>query len=275
MSNRRINLIAVDMDGTLLNTHGELSERTIEAARAAMQRGASFVLSSGRMPRSLKRFTDAIGVNAPAVCYNGGAVVNMQTLEYLYKTPVSLDLALDIARRAEGMGLYLQAFTENGYIVHEYCEYTRQYEKLSGIEATVAGKKITEALTEAPMKLLVIDTPTGAEAIEAVLRGEFADRANIMRSQKHMVECVGRETGKGRALEFLAGKLNTSAEHALAFGDGKNDLDMLKWAGTSYVMQNASDELKHADERFLIAPSNAEDGVAQVIEKLLENSEIG
>ncbi len=275
MNGKLINLIAVDLDGTLLNERGELTRRTIEAAQAAMRRGASFVLSSGRMPEALKRFTDELNANAPAVCYNGGAVVDMRTFEYLYKTPVPLELAREIAAQAESMGLYIQAFTEGGYIAPEYCDYTRQYEKLSGVKARVVGKKISEALSEAPMKLLIIDTVSGAEAAEAALRRDFEGRANIMRSQKHLIECVGRETGKARALDFLANRLSTRAERAIAFGDGRNDLDMLKWAGASYVMQNAPDELKNADERFLEAPSNAEDGVAKVLESLLENGGIG
>ena len=129
-----------------------------------MERGAKIVLSSGRMPAALKHIGDEIGVNAPAVCFNGGAVVNLQTGETLYQTPVPMDLARDIARAAEERGMYLHAFVHGGYIAPEYNDRTAAYERLSGVKATVVNRPVSEAMDEAPMKLLIIDTPEGAEA---------------------------------------------------------------------------------------------------------------
>ena len=85
-------MIAVDLDGTLLDPNGTLNARTVRAARAAMERGATIVLSSGRMPAALKHIGDEIGVNAPAVCFNGGAVVNLQTGETMYQTTVQASM---------------------------------------------------------------------------------------------------------------------------------------------------------------------------------------
>ena len=94
-------------------------------------------------------------------------------------------------------------------------------------------------------------------------------RAAIMRSQKHLIECVDKNTSKAGALEHLIHVLGIDKEETLSFGDGQNDLEMLKWSNESYVMDNASDAVKHASDRFKIAPSNKEDGVAQVIEQLI------
>jgi len=268
-------LIAVDMDGTLLNPKGVLTERTVAAAQAAMKAGARFVLSSGRMPKALVQAGSALQVNAPAVCYNGGAAVDLFTDETIYKTPVPMQLAVEIAKAAEEMGLYMHAFVKGGYIAPEYNEKTEAYEKLSGVKATVVNAKISESMDEEPMKLLILDTPEGAEKALPVLQERFKGRASIMRSQKHLIECVDVKTSKAGALEHLSRALGIDAGEAIAFGDGQNDLEMLKWAGESYVMANASDSLKTACERFKIAPSNAEDGVAQVIEALLGEGKIG
>ena len=268
-------MIAVDLDGTLLDPNGTLNARTVRAARAAMERGAKIVLSSGRMPAALKHIGDEIGVNAPAVCFNGGAVVNLQTGETLYQTPVPMDLARDIARAAEERGMYLHAFVHGGYIAPEYNDKTAAYERLSGVKATVVNRPVSEAMDEAPMKLLIIDTPEGAEAALPGLQAQFAGRATIMRSQKHLIECVDVNTGKAGALSFLAKHLGLTAEEAISFGDGQNDLDMLLWSGESYVMDNAKEALKKASPRFKIAPSNAEQGVAQVIERLIAEDRIG
>ena len=86
---------------------------------------------------------------------------------------------------------------------------------------------------------------------------------------------VDVNTGKAGALSFLAKHLGLTAEEAISFGDGQNDLDMLLWSGESYVMDNAQEALKKASPRFKIAPSNAEQGVAQVIERLIAEDRIG
>ena len=143
------------------------------------------------------------------------------------------------------------------------------------MKATVVNRPVSEAMDEAPMKLLIIDTPEGAEAALPGLQAQFAGRATIMRSQKHLIECVDVNTGKAGALSFLAKHLGLTAEEAISFGDGQNDLDMLLWSGESCVMDNAQEALKKASPRFKIAPSNAEQGVAQVIERLIAEDRIG
>ncbi len=272
---KKIRLIAVDMDGTLLNPEVKLTSRTIKAAKAAMEKGAKFVLSSGRMPGALKAFAQELGVNAPCVCFNGGGVVDVFTDKVYYQTPVPLELAKDIAREAENMNLYVHAFVGGGYIAPEYNEKTAAYEKLTTVKATVVNGRISENLTEAPMKVLVLDTPEGAEKALPILQEKFMGRASIMRSQKHLIECVDKNTSKAGALEHLIQTLGIDRAETVAFGDGQNDLEMLKWARESYVMDNASDAVKNACDRFKIAPSNREDGVAQVIEELIKEGRIG
>lgn len=268
-------LIAVDIDGTLLNHEGKLTERTIRAAKAAMSLGARFVLSSGRMPRALRSIGETLEVNAPAVCYNGGAAVDLFTDETIYKTPVPMALAVEIAKAAEEMGLYLHAFIHGSYIAPEYNRLTEAYEKLCSVKAKVVNAKISESMDEEPMKLLILDTPEGAEQALPILRDRFAGRASIMHSQKHMIECVDVNTSKAGALENLCASLGITKEEAISFGDGQNDVEMLRWAGESYVMDNASDLVKNAEARFKIAPSNAQDGVAVIIENLIKEGKIG
>ena len=263
-------MIAADIDGTLLNPRRELEKETIEAAQKCMAQGAYFVLSSGRMPPALKDIAQRLHVNAPAVCYNGGAVVDVFTGETLYSTPVPLDLARDIAAECEKMGLYLHAFVHGGYIAPYYCSLTGSYEQLSGVRATVVNGKISEHLDEAPMKLLVLDTPTGAAKALPLLQAKFASRASLMHSQSHMIECVDKNTSKAGALEFLRQKLGVPKEETCAFGDGQNDLDMLDWAAHPFVMENAPDGVKNHSPRFAIVPPNSDFGVARTLNKMLE-----
>lgn len=269
-----IRLIACDIDGTLLNPEGKLDEETVAAARACMEKGVRFVLSSGRMPEALKPIADAIGVNAPAVCFNGGSVVNLSSGETLYSTPVPLDLARDVAAFAEDMGLYMHAFTHGGYIAPYYCEKTRAYENMCGVKANVINDRVSLHIDEAPMKLLIIDTPEGASKAIKLLNERFGDRARFMQSQKHLIECVDKNTGKSGALKFLSGHLGIPSEAACSFGDGMNDIDMLEWSHTSYVMDNAPESVKKANRRFLLAPTNGQKGVARVLNALMSSGRI-
>ena len=266
----RYRMIAADIDGTLLNPARELEQETIEAARKCMERGAYFVLSSGRMPPALKPIAQALKVNAPAVCYNGGAVVDLLSGETLYSTPVPLELAREIAKECEKLGLYLHAFVHGSYIVPYYCSLTKSYEQLCGVKAKVVNGKISENLDEAPMKLLVLDTPAGAAKALPMLRAKFEGRASLMHSQSHMIECVDINTSKAGALEFLRDRLGVARSETCAFGDGQNDLDMLDWAAYPYVMGNAPDSVKQHSPRFMIAPPNTDLGVARVLEDELK-----
>lgn len=265
-------MIAVDIDGTLLNPARELEKETVEAARRCMQEGAYFVLSSGRMPPALSKIAKELNVNAPAVCYNGGAVVDLMKGETLYSTPVPLDLAREIAKECEKLGLYLHAFVHGSYIAPYYCSLTKSYEQLCGVKATVVGGKISEHLDEAPMKLLVLDTPTGAAKALPLLKAKFEGRASLMHSQSHMIECVDINTSKAGALEFLRRRLGVEQQETCAFGDGQNDLDMLDWAATAYVMENAPENVKAHNPRFRIAPPNSALGVAKVLMRALEEA---
>lgn len=263
----RYRLIAVDIDGTLLNPARELEEETVRAAKKAMEAGAYFVLSSGRMPQALKSIAERLGVNAPAVCFNGGAVVDVMTGKTLFSTPVDLSLAREIAVFGEEKGLYMHAFIHGSYIAPRFTDMTQDYQTMVGVKANVINGNISEYLDEAPMKLLVLDKPEECARILPVLQEKFGDRANIMPSQKHIIECVGKQTSKARALEFVRQMLDIPYEETCAFGDGMNDLEMLLWSAHPYVMDNASDALKKASDRFVIAPSNADFGVARVLMK--------
>ena len=135
------------------------------------------------------------------------------------------------------------------------------------------GEKLSRCLDFDTPKMLGIAEPERVRVLLPLLREHFAGRAVISTSQPKFIEFVSPRAGKGAALETLCSLLSIPRESVIAFGDGLNDLDMIEWAGTGCVMANGADAVKACAN--LIAPSNAEDGVAQIIEALLRDNRIG
>lgn len=271
-----IRLIAVDLDDTLLDAHSDLTPRTQAALDAAMAVGCGITLSSGRMLEAMLPFARRVGVNAPMLLYNGAMLYDHNTDETLFATRVPYELALGIVRRVEAAGAYIQLYPGKGYYCSEITDHTRAYAHQIHVDATPVHMPMSRWLEEHPgdmQKLLVIDTPEGADRIQAQLREAFPRGAAFLKSKPHYIEIMPEGIDKGASLARLAGILGLTADEVMAFGDGQNDVPMLTYAGAGYAMANACAEALASTS--LIAPPNTEDGVAQVIEQYLAEGKIG
>ncbi len=271
-----IRLIATDLDDTLLNADNDLSPRTQAALTAAMEAGCGVTLSSGRMLEAMLPFAERIGVNAPMLLYNGALVYDHNTDETIYAPRIPYEVALGVVRMAEAMGLYIQLYPGKGYFCDEICDHTVAYARQIRVEATPVHMPMSRWLEQNPrdmQKMLIIDTPEGADRAQAALREAFPHGACFLKSKPHFVEIAPENVDKGRSLARLAEHLGLAAEEVMAFGDGQNDVPMLEYAGYGYAMANACREALACTP--LVAPANTEDGVAQVIERCLRERRIG
>ena len=271
-----IRLIATDLDDTLLNERSALTGRSLAALRAAMDMGCGVSLSSGRMLEAMLPFAEQIGVNAPMLLYNGAMIYDHNTDETLYAARVPRALALDIVRLIEDEGFYVQLYPGKGYFCSEIRDCTRAYAKQINVEATPVHMPMARWLEEHPsdmQKMLIIDTPDGADRIQALLGEAFPKGACYLKSKAHYLEIAPEGVNKGQSLAFLAKHLGLTPDEVMAFGDGQNDVPMLEYAGFGYAMANACPEALTCTP--FIAPPNTEDGVAQVIERYLAEGKIG
>lgn len=265
-------LLAFDMDDTLLDPQGRLTGRTLAALRRAMDAGAYVVLASGRMPEAMLAMAEKIGVNAPMVLYNGGMVYDPRDDRTVSRIDIPLETARAICKMAEDMGIYIQAYPGKGYYAAERTRYTDMYENHIKVPCSIIGRPASEWMTTGQIKMLMIgEKEDSARRIE-IFSKAFPD-VSFMMSKPHYVEIVARGVDKSFALDAAAKDLGLTAAECMAFGDGQNDVSMLNYVGAGYCMLNASQGVR--DKCRLFAPSNAEDGCAQVIERLLDEGMIG
>jgi Cof subfamily protein (haloacid dehalogenase superfamily) len=270
--NELYRLIAADIDDTLLDPAGRLTPRTEAAFRRAIAAGVYVVLASGRMYESTRPYAERLGVNAPVVSYNGGMVYDMSAKKALATSAIPMETARAIVRMAEESGIYVQMYTDKGFYTMEHTKYTVMYEASIGVACNITHRRLSEYMTGAPIKLLFIGESKDSPAIIEKFSAEFPE-VTFMMSKPHYVEVVAKNVDKSYAVKQVLDILGVKPEEMIAFGDGQNDLSMLNLAGRGYCMLSASQGVRDRCRYF--APSNAEDGCAQVIESLLDSGELG
>jgi hypothetical protein len=257
--------MAIDVDGTLLHDDHHLSERTKKAIFRAQEKGIKVILATGRGPRSCDPLIEALNLNHPVITHNGAVVYHpvhktaeqqvgykihelMPILEYCREHHIHFDAntAFDI-------------FTEG--IKDEYIPIYRRFFANPIILSDIGS------VTDTIVKLTLTGERTRMDEIMADLVPRFPD-FSIIRSGEIFIDVMNPLATKAHALRYMMKQFNVAADEVLAFGNYYNDLGMLEIAGTGVAMGNAPDEVKaHAD---WVAKSNNDDGVAQVIEQLLE-----
>jgi Cof subfamily protein (haloacid dehalogenase superfamily) len=262
-------LLAVDLDGTIVDGRMQISRRSRRALRAAISARVHVTLASGRVFDSVRVFADDLGVREPLICMQGALVRDPTSEQALLRRGVPTDPAhefVTFGRQQDwDVGLYLDGSLYVERVTPRlrfYAEYGRIHEQMH-----VVGD-LTALLSEEPMKLVVVaEGPGQAARINGQLQRRFAGRLGIVRSFACFIEGTNLLASKGRALSFLAGRLGVAQADTMAIGDNDNDADMVAWAGLGVAMGNASAAVKAA-ARY-IAPPIEEDGAAEAIEHFI------
>jgi Cof subfamily protein (haloacid dehalogenase superfamily) len=259
-----IKLIATDLDGTLLNTKSELTEVTARAIKGAMDKGILFAASSGRFYSSanpvFNSFKDIIIIS------NNGAWIQWNRCgEVLYKSVVSREkvrLFVKYIKSKYDIGLFL--CSGHGAVVDNPKEYmTVDFTNIN------AGYRLINNLLDFEgevCRLGVCCCPDFPDEIYADIKDRFGDMFEIAFGGKGWLDIMDKNVSKGHAVEIIQKMYGINPEETLVFGDYYNDIGMFKKAYYSFAMEPAPDDVKmHAK---FIAKSNAEDGVAEEINRL-------
>ncbi|WP_256510387.1 Cof-type HAD-IIB family hydrolase [Crossiella sp. SN42] len=268
-------LVASDVDGTLIDPLDRISDRTRRAVAAVRADGVPFVLATGRPPRWVHLISDELELDGYAVTANGALVYDVGerrvVRSWLLEPPLLGDVASALLKAIPGCAFAVErapdgaaptfvpdqpygAFlAENGY--------THAWPESRSVEVSRA-----EVLGQPAIKLLVRHEGMTSEEMSAAAEAVLAGAVGITFSTSAgLIELASPGITKATGLAWVAEQLGVAQADVLAFGDMANDLEMIKWAGCGVAMANGLPELVAlADE---VTASNAEDGVAAVLER--------
>ena len=266
-----VQLIAIDMDGTLLNPAHKLTPRVKQAIAAARAQGVQVVLASGRPVSGLAPFLaelDIAGEQEFCIACNGAVVENLGTGQRVVEFPLGFDDFLFCERIARELGIHFQAldgrrmYTPN----QDISIYTVADSHLSHVPLSYRRAEDMDPAMQF-IKLMMIDEPAILDAAIQRLPAALTERFAVLKSAPFFLEVFDHRAGKGPSLQKLAEHLGVDAANVMALGDQENDLSMLQFAGTSVAMGNAIAAVKQT-ARYETA-TNAEDGVALAIERFV------
>lgn len=264
-SNPRVRLIATDLDGTLLRGDGTPSERTIAALRLARDYGVLVALVTARPPRSMLSLARALDVTSLAICCNGALVFDPEREAVVRHLPLHPEVARELVLALRAVLPDVSFACELGLTFGCEPEYLRLRPRAADYAPMVDDAL---ALCAGPVTVLVVRHPNlSAAELHEHVRAVAGARATVTYSGQAPVDVVAPGVEKASALAWLCARHHIPPSAVIAFGDGPNDLPMLQWAGHGVAVANAHTSLLSAARE--VAPSNDEDGVADVIERML------
>lgn len=265
-------LVALDIDGTLLDSNGELSPRVRRTIRTVIQKGVIVTLATGRRLASTLPWARALGIEAPIIVHNGALIVNPsnQQIHLQRGIPVSIakEIHADLSKRKIPHLVYKgEDIGETGYLPREYAGHSRSLflefiddhiEEADHIGFKAEAIKIS-ALGETNQILAHLDHWQKNFGKDTSL--------TVYKSPDYSgVDFIPQACSKATGISYIAAELGLDIKQVVAVGDQANDLEMIQTAGLGVAMYNAPQEVKEVAK--YVTASNDQDGVAQILEDL-------
>lgn len=264
-----VQLVATDLDGTVVGADWSISPRTMAALRACELAGVRVLVVTGRPARWLP--PELAHLDAPAVCANGAAIFDRTTNRYLRTWGIDRTVVAEVVHR-------LKQLVPGAAVALETTEgFRREPDYVNPWSRSVTDVLPTEELLQVPGTVLKIllrgpeRGPLADEMLAAVgpaLAGEL--ESTHSNSGDSLLELGPAGVSKASTVEHLCAEWGIPADQVVAFGDQPNDVPLLRWAGAGYAMFGGHPAaLASADA---VAPPLAQDGVAQILERMLDGA---
>ncbi|MGQ9502999.1 MAG: Cof-type HAD-IIB family hydrolase [Anaerolineae bacterium] len=271
----RVQLIALDLDGTLVGRSLLIPVRNRNALHAAMEAGCWVTIATGRSLVPTERFARELGLNAPLILYQGALIQDYRDGTIIHRQTLSLPLAREIAAFAAARQWVTQVHAEDGTAFTTRANpIVARMQAITGVPAVLVDDLVAW-LDRPPLKFLFIETPEGTFDLIQELRERFDGQVNVVRSHDLIVEVTAPQVSKGHALAILAAYLGVPRAATMAMGDHDNDAEMLAWAGLGIAMHNASAAAQAAADiiaPYLPSPDGHDEAVAWAVERFILNA---
>lgn len=266
-----IKLVAIDIDGTLLNSNHEITPRVKDALQKANAQGVNIVLCTGRplpgVSQQLKEL-ELYGENDYVITYNGSLVQATKSNEIISRYTLSYEDFLEIEMYSRKIGVHLHTIDDSTIYTanRDIGKYTIHEATL--VNMPVKYRTVDEMGPELNIiKMMMIDEPEILDPAIEQLPLTLTEKFTTVKSTPFYYEIMNKNASKGNALAKLAEHLGLKQEETMAIGDNENDLSMIAYAGIGVAMGNATENVKTVAN--VHTASNDEDGVAEIIEKLV------
>lgn len=286
-------IVTIDLDGTLLNSFGEISKENLEELRNSINKGVEIVLTSGRVISSIKNFANEIGRNNYLIAGNGSSVYDINEGKIIYENVIPKEKALKIIKICEENSIYYSVYTENFIITkslnYNILFYSKENLKKDNFEKTNINlvqdiysyfeenenKKISKISICDKDKMVFSSIMKRLRAIEGIdvldvahmSRKYIENGTDVVPIEFFYTEITNENVNKWEAIKFLIEKLNILPTEVISIGDNINDKEMLENAGMGIAMGNSAPYIKEIAKDVTL--DNNENGVAEALKKHL------
>ena len=255
-------VVVSDLDGTLLNNQHVVSDFTRSTLDILVKDGVRLIIASGRHIIDMRGIRQAIGIDCDLIAFNGAIIVDSKD-HALFQHSLPPELAEDIICNIQYRhpDCDINVDTSDGWYIQRETPEWLEFHKESGFSYSVT--ELSRLNMENVYKIYFRGRHESLQNLEHDLLEYHADKANTVFSRLDTLEVMAMNVNKGVAVKETLEAAGLTLEDAVAFGDGMNDFELLSMAGKSFVMDNATDDLKNALPKHLRAESCDKDGVAR------------
>ena len=266
-----IKLVAIDLDGTLLNSQKEISLRNKQALMAAKQAGVKVVICTGRPLAAIGPYLEELGLQEEgdySITFNGGLVQKNDTGAIIEKTLMPLEAIHELYQLATTLNMPFDVLSDEVVMpLPSAPNYPSIYSSLNKL-LTFESYKLEELTPNRIYNKVVvaIDEAYLNERIKEI-PASFYERFEIIKTRNNLLEFMPKGITKAYGISLLAKDLGIRAEEIMTLGDEENDLPMIEYAGLGVAMANAIPLVKEAAD--VVTDTNDQDGVAKAVEKYI------
>ena len=258
-----VQLIAIDLDGTLLRSNNTIGPASIDAIRSASERGVRVVLATARPPRGVSAVYTQLGLDTLQINHNGALIYDQGRREVTRHRPLAGELARKVVKTARRIAPNISIGVD--VVDKLYTDRKDADPPPMGAGVQSATGPLDRVLDQPVTKIFMSDKSNVLADIQMNVQQKYSEQVAFAISHMRLLQIMRGGVDKSIALAEVAEHYGVAAPGIMAIGDAPNDLGMLKWAGLAVAVKNAwSDVLKAA---HFVVPSNDEDGVAEAIQR--------